>query len=139
MITKDELINLLNEDIASEYGAAIQYVQHAATITWAEYQTIQKELLVHVNEEMQHATLLSEQVAYLWWTPTVEVEKRNISDDSKEMLRQDLAWEQKAIKSYKERIEQAQELKLYWLEGVLKQILADEEEHERDIASALWL
>ena len=139
MINKEELIKLINEDIALEFGAAIQYVQHAATITWPEYQSIQKELVIHVNEEMTHANLLSEQVSYLWWVPTTEVWNRQTDIDSKKMLEQDLAWEQMAIQRYKERIEQAQSLKLYWLESVLKQILADEEEHERDISTALWI
>lgn len=139
MITNEQIIKFLNEDIALEYSAAIQYVQHANTITWAEYQSIQKELVIHVTEEINHANLLSEQVAYLWWVPTMEVWKRTTDIDSKKMLEQDLDWEKFAIKRYKERIKQAQELELYWLERVLKLILSEEEEHERDISQALWL
>jgi bacterioferritin len=139
MITIEELIKLLNEDIEYEYAAAIQYVQHASTITGAEYQSIQKELLVHVDEEINHAKLLSEQVDYLGGVPTMEVLDRYTDKDAKKMLEQDLAGEQLAIRRYKERIKQAQELGLYGLEQVLKQILADEEEHERDIQSALGI
>lgn len=139
MTTKQDLIKLLNEDIALEYWAAIQYVQHASVITWAEYQSIWKELLIHVNEEVAHANILSSQVAYLWWVPTLEVWDRHSSENSKEMLEQDLVWEKHAIKRYKERIKQAQNLELYWLEQVLKQILSDEEEHERDLSQALWM
>lgn len=139
MITKEQIIGLLNEDISLEFSAAIQYIQHVATITWAEYQSIQKELVIHVTQEINHANLLSEQVAYLWWTPTMEVWPRLTDKNSKKMLEQDLEWEQIAIKRYKERIKQAQELELYGLEQVLKTILSEEEEHERDIIQALWL
>ncbi len=137
MITKEELINLLNKDIEDEYGAAIQYVQHASVITGAEYQSIQKELVVHANEEMGHAILLSEQVAYLGGVPSVDVSKRWTSTDSREMLEQDIAGERAAIKNYSERVKQSEELGLYGLTQVLRQILADEEEHERDLQMSL--
>ncbi|MCF7844942.1 MAG: ferritin-like domain-containing protein [Kiritimatiellales bacterium] len=139
MVTKEELIKELNGDIAYEFSAAIQYVQHAATLTGGEFQSINAELLVHVNEEIGHANVLSEQVAYLGGVPTMEVAERHTDSDSRKMLEQDLEGERIAIKRYRERIEQAQELKLYGLENALKQILADEEEHERDIMEALGM
>lgn len=137
MITKEQLIELLNKDIMDEYGAAIQYVQHAAVITGAQYQSIQAELVIHANEEIGHAIQLSEQVAYLGGVPSVEVSKRWVSADSKEMLEQDIMGERTAIKGYSERIKQSEELGLYGLTQVLRQILSDEEEHERDLAMAL--
>jgi len=139
MVTKDELLQELNKDLSYEYAAAIQYIQHGATMTGAQYQSITKELLVHVNEEIGHANILAEQIAYLGGTPTMDIEERMTDADPEKMLRQDLAGEQLAIKRYNERIEQAQELKLYGLEMALKSILADEEEHERDLAEALGL
>jgi bacterioferritin len=138
-ISKEELIEKLNSDLALEYSAAIQYIQHAAVLTGAEFQSIQKELLVHVNEEIMHANQLAEQIAYLGGEPTIEVAERLTDSDSKKMLEQDLAGEKLAIQRYNERIGQAQELKLYGLEQVLKGILAMEEEHERDISAALGL
>jgi len=138
-ITKEELIDKLNEDLENEYAAAIQYVQHAAVITGPEYQSIQKELLIHVDEEMGHAKMLADQIAYLGGTPTMDVGACYTDAESKKMLQQDLAGEKLAIKNYTERIAQAQELGLYGLEQVLKNILSDEEEHERDIAAALGM
>jgi|TARA_Y100000310_G_scaffold344522_1_gene457734 bacterioferritin len=138
-MTKDELISDLNGDIAYEFAAAIQYVQHAATLTGGEFQSINAELLVHVNEEIGHANLLSEQIDYLGGVPTMDVAERQTDSNSRKMLEQDLEGERLAIRRYKERIKQAQELELYALETVLKQILADEEEHERDLMEALGL
>ncbi|MDH5757431.1 MAG: ferritin-like domain-containing protein, partial [Nitrospinota bacterium] len=105
-VTKKELLDLLNKDIEWEYAAAIQYVQHAAVITGAKYESIQKELLVHANEELAHAIMLSEQVDYLGGVPVARAEKTLTSADSLEMLKQDLAGERQAIESYKERIAQ---------------------------------
>lgn len=139
MITKAELVDLLNEDLALEYSAAIQYIQHAATITGPEYQTVEAELLVHVTEEINHANMLAEQIDYLGGVPTMEVAERHTDKESKKMLVHDLAGERLAIKRYTERIGQAQELHLYGLEQVLKTILSQEEEHERDILNALGM
>ena len=57
-MTKEELIDLLNKDLTLEYGAAVQYIQHAAKVTGAEFQNIQAELVVHANEEIGHALQL---------------------------------------------------------------------------------
>ncbi|MDO9010948.1 MAG: ferritin-like domain-containing protein [Gallionella sp.] len=136
-ITMKKLLSELNKDLEWEYAAAIQYVQHAATINGAQFDSIQKELLIHAQEEMQHAVMLSEQIDFLGGVPTVDVEKRGISTNSLEMLRQDLAGEENAIMRYKERIGQAETLKEYGLRRVLEDILIQEEEHKRDIANAL--
>ena len=136
-ITMKKLLSELNKDLEWEYAAAIQYVQHAATINGAQFDSIQKELLIHAQEEMQHAVMLSEQIDFLGGVPTVDVEKRGISTNSLEMLKQDLAGEENAIVRYKERIGQAEALKEYGLRRVLEDILIQEEEHKSDIANAL--
>ena len=136
-ITMKKLLAELNKDLEWEYAAAIQYVQHAAAINGAQYDSIQKELLIHAQEEMQHAVMISEQIDFLGGIPTVDVEKREISADRVKMLKQDLWGEDNAITRYKERIGQAEELKEYGLRRVLEDILIQEEEHKRDIANAL--
>jgi bacterioferritin len=135
--TMKKLLSELNKDLEWEYAAAIQYVQHAATINGAQFDSIQKELLIHAQEEMQHAVMLSEQIDFLGGVPTVDVEKREMSADSLEMLKQDLRGEENAITRYKERIGQAEQLKEYGLRRVLEDILIQEEEHKRDISNAL--
>jgi bacterioferritin len=134
---KAELIKLLNEDLAKEYAAAVQYIQHAATMTGAKYQTIQKELVIHATEEIQHANQLAVQIDFLGGVPTIEVDKRYTSEDTKEMLEQDLNGEKGAVARYKARVKQANELGEYGLENVLKNILAMEEEHQQDLETAL--
>jgi len=136
-ITKKKLIEELNKDLEWEYSAAIQYVQHAAVITGPEYESIQKELLIHSQEEMAHAVMLSDQINFLGGVPTVDVEKREVSANSKEMLKQDLAGEENAIQRYKERIAQAESLQEYGLRRVLEDILIQEEEHKRDLLTVL--
>jgi bacterioferritin len=136
-ITKEELLAKLNSDLAWEYAAMIQYVQHASVITGAEYESIIAELLVHANEEMQHAISLSEQIDWLGGVPAVDVEKIETSADSTEMLEQDLAGELGAVDRYKERIAEAEALREYGLRRVLEDILIMEEEHARDLMTVL--
>ena len=136
-ITKKELIELLNVDIAKEWAAAVQYIQHAAMITGAQFQSIQKELLVHANEEIGHSVQLTDLITQLGGTVTTDIDKRYTSEDSVEMLEQDLAGENNAISRYKERIAQANELGEYGVAKMLTEILTMEEEHARDLTAAL--
>ncbi|EKD63455.1 MAG: hypothetical protein ACD_51C00278G0008 [uncultured bacterium] len=138
-MTKNEIIELLNKDLSLEFAAAIQYIQHAAKITGAEYQSIQKELIIHANEEMGHANVLAEQIAYMGGEPTLDVGDRRTAGDSGEMLKQDLEGERDAVKRYKMRVEQARSIGEFGLARALEDILIMEEEHERDLMAALGL
>ncbi len=132
-----KLIDELNKDLEWEYAAAIQYVQHASVITGAQYESIQKELIIHSQEEMQHALMLSEQIDFLGGVPTIDVELREISPESLEMLKQDLKGEEQAITRYKKRIKQAERLGEYGLRRILEDILIQEEEHKRDLLTVI--
>ncbi|OGL45735.1 MAG: ferritin [Candidatus Schekmanbacteria bacterium RBG_13_48_7] len=136
-VTKTQLLKELNKDLEWEYAAAIQYVQHASVMTGPQYESIIKELIIHSNEEMQHAVSLSDQINFLGGVPTVDVEKRAVAKKALEMLKQDLAGEEKAISRYKTRIEQAESLKEYGLRRSLEDILIMEEEHKRDLLTVI--
>jgi bacterioferritin len=130
---REQFIIELNKDLEWEYAAAIQYVQHSAVLTGPEYDGIQKELVIHSQEEMQHAVMLSEQIDFLGGVPTVKVEAIEIDPGSIAMLKQDLKGEENAIERYKQRIYQAEQLREYGLRRVLEDILIQEEEHKRDL------
>jgi bacterioferritin len=136
-ISREKLIDELNKDLEWEYAAAVQYVQHAAALTGAQYDAIKKELVIHSQEEMQHAVMLAEQIDFLGGTPTIDIERRDVAADAREMLKQDLWGEDNAISRYKERITQAEALQEYGLRRVIEDILIQEEEHKRDLQDAL--
>lgn len=133
----NKLITELNGDLVREYAASIQYVQHAIVISGAQYESTKKELLIHAQEELQHAVILSEQIDFLGGTPSVDVAPREVSLDNVEMLKQDLKLEEIAITRYKERILQAEQMQEYGLRRVIEDILIQEEEHKRDLISVL--
>jgi len=136
-MTKDQFIIGLNKALASEYAAAVQYVQHAAVITGPEYDAISKELIVHSNEEMAHAVMLSDIISDIGGTPTVEVDKRHTSDNPLTLLEQDLLGENEAIAMYKNLIKEAEELQEFGSRRILEDILIQEEEHRRDLMGSL--
>ncbi len=136
-ITKEKLIELLNSDLALEYTAIVQYTQHQGVLKGAMYQSMQKELIIHAQEELQHATTLAAQIDYLGGVPSVDVPSAKISSDNVKMLQQDLDGENDAIARYIARIRQSEELDLYHLAQQLRNILAMEQEHAMDLEQAL--
>ena len=136
-VTAEQLLELLNMDLELEYSAAIQYINHAAVMTGAAYGDIIKELKIHANEEVQHAMILADQIDYLDGSPSVSVGKIQTSKDNEQMLQQDLDGENDAIKRYKARVQQSEELKEFALAQQLRNILATEQEHAMDLKQAL--
>jgi bacterioferritin len=136
-LTREQLVDELNRDLAKEYQALIQYVQHAAVIKGAQYDAVSKELLIHATEEHAHAVSLNQQIDFLGGVPAVDVATIHTSNDSHEMLEQDLEGELDAIARYKDRIAQAEMLQEYGLRRALEDILMVEEEHARDLQATL--
>lgn len=136
-ITKEKLLELLNKDLALEYTACVQYTQHQGVLKGAMYQSIQKELIIHAQEELAHATTIAAQIDYLGGFPTVDMPNPKTSKENETMLKQDLEGENDAIARYIVRIKQAEELNLYHLAQQLRNILAVEQEHAMDLEQAL--
>src|SRR5256885_11007332 len=83
---RDEIIRGLNEDLAREYKAIIQYVVFSSTLKGAEYGDIAEQLKVHSSQELAHALEVARQIDYLGGDPTVKVKDAGYSQDSKRML-----------------------------------------------------
>jgi bacterioferritin len=80
---------------------------------------------------------LADQIDYLGDSPSVDVGEIRTSQDNDEMLQQDLEGEEDAIRRYKMRIEQVEQLKEFALAQQLRNILAMEQEHAMDLKQAL--
>src|SRR5215218_9442126 len=89
-LSREQLIELLNEDLSREYQAIIAYVVYSQVLKGPEYMNISKELEVHAGEELQHALILSKQIDYLGGMPTVTAKPVRTSEDAREMLQFDL-------------------------------------------------
>lgn len=138
-ITREKLIELLNEDLAREYQAIIAYVIYSQTLKGAAYQSIAKELEVHAGEELSHAILIAKQIDYLNGTPINVPKKVKVSEDPRKMLEFDLENEKETIINYRQRIRQADAMGEFGLGEVLRTIIAQEQEHLQDLADALGI
>ncbi len=136
---RKEIIQGLNEDLAREYKAIIQYVVFSSTLKGAEYGDIAEQLKQHASQELEHALEVARQIDYLGGNPTMKSKEAEYSDDSKKMLEIDLRAEQDTIKNYRERILQAERSGEFALSEKLRGIIAQEQDHEIDLKDALGL
>ncbi len=79
-LTREELIGLLNEDLAREYQAIIAYVVYSQVLKGAEYMNIAAELEVHAGEELKHALTIANQIDYLGGMPAAQPKPVRTSD-----------------------------------------------------------
>ena len=136
-ISRSELGDLLNEDLAREYQAIIAYTVYSQVLKGAQYMSIADQLQTHAQEELKHALIISRQVDYLGKRPTVTPKPVKTSDDAKTMLRFDLENENETIINYRQRVRQCEALGEYAMAEQIRQILIDEQDHQIDLATAL--
>lgn len=137
IISRDQLADLLNEDLSREYQAIIGYVVYSQVLKGAEFMSIADQLQTHAKQELKHALIISRQVDYLGKMPTVIAKPVRTSDDAREMLRFDLENENETIRNYRERVRQCEALGEFALAEQIRQILVDEQDHQIDLATAL--
>ena len=106
-ISRERMIELLNEDLAREYQAIIAYVIYSQTMKGAQFTDIARELEVHAGEELSHAILIAKQIDYLNGMPVTVPKPVKMSEKAEDMLRFDLENEKETIVNYRERIRQA--------------------------------
>jgi bacterioferritin len=136
-VTREKLIELLNEDLSREYQAIIAYVVYSQVLKGAEYMNIAKELEKHAGEELKHALIISKHVDYLGGMPTVMPLKVVQSDEAVAMLRADLENENNTIRAYRDRVRQCEALGEYGIAEDIREIIRQEQEHQIDLATAL--
>ena len=136
-ITRDKLIEFLNEDLGREYQAIISYVVYSQVLKGAEYMNIAAELEKHAQEELSHALTISKQIDYLGGMPTVGPKQVRTSEKAREMLQFDLENETETIRNYRNRVSQCEALGEYALAEHIREILMQEQEHQIDLATAL--
>ena len=136
-ITREQMIQLLNEDLAGEYQAIIAYIVYSQVLKGAAYTDIARELEAHAGEELAHAIKIAKQIDYLGGMPGVTPKPVKTSNDPVEMLRADLENERTTVGRYRERIRQAEAMGEFALSETLRAIIVQEQEHEIDLSAAL--
>jgi len=138
-ITREKLIEFLNEDLGREYQAIISYVVYSQVLKGAEYMNIAGELEKHAQEELSHALTISKQIDYLGGMPTVQPKQVRTSEKARDMLQFDLENETETIRNYRNRVSQCEALGEYAMAEHIREILMQEQEHQIDLATALGI
>jgi bacterioferritin len=136
-VSREQLIQLLNEDLAREYQAIIAYVVYSQVLKGAAYMNIAQELEKHAAQELSHALTIAKQIDYLGGMPVVAAKPVKQSEVAEEMLRFDLNNENETIRHYRERVRQCEDLGEFAMAEKIRGILVNEQEHQMDLATAL--
>jgi len=136
-ITREKLVELLNEDLSREYQAMIAYVVYSQVLKGAEYMNIADQLEKHAHEELQHALTISRQIDYLGAMPAATPKPVKVSEKARDMLKFDLDNEAVTIKAYRERVRQCEALGEFAMAEQIREILVEEQDHLIDLATAL--
>jgi bacterioferritin len=138
-VTRQLLIDGLNEDLSREYQAIITYVNYSQVLKGASYMAIAKELEVHAKEELDHALQVANHIDYLGGMPSVTPKPVKTSEKAEEMLRFDLENERVTIREYRRRVRQADALNEFAIAESLRGILMQEQDHLISLATALGI
>jgi bacterioferritin len=136
-VTREQLIGLLNEDLAREYQAIIAYVIYSQVLKGPEYMNIADQLQLHAQQELAHALIISKNIDYLGGMPTPVPKPVRTSESAVEMLQFDLDNENETVRNYRERVRQCEALGEYAIGEQIRGILVQEQDHQIDLATAL--
>ena len=141
---RERVLAVLNEVLATELVCVLRYKRHYYTAKGMNAGPVAAEFLEHANEEMAHVDLVAKRITELQGEPDFSPEGLATRSHSEyvaggsliEMVQEDLVAERIAIASYQEIIR--------WIgdgdpttQGVIRTILAVEEEHADDLLTLL--
>ena len=129
---KKALVDKLNEDLAGELGAIIQYLTYAAKATGPYRPQLAQFFLTEVADEQLHAQYLANKIVSMGGEPTTRPRDVPKAKSNREMLEAILAAENKATKDYTERARQADELGDKGLSVQLEDMVRDESGHSEE-------
>lgn len=129
---KQQLIDKLNEDLAGELGAIIQYLTYAAKATGPYRPQLVQFFMAEVPDEQGHAQYLANKIVALGGEPTTEPRPVPEARTNHDMVKAVLGAEQRAVKDYTLRAREAEEYGDKGLAVQLEDIVADESGHAEE-------
>jgi bacterioferritin len=130
------IIDLLNKQLAREYGAIIQYTVHAATVANWGYDKLAGYMMARAKQEMGHADKLQDRILFLDGVPAVAQVPAFTGATVPEMMSQDLKGEMEARAAYNEIVKLCIQIGDNGTRMIAEANLAEEENHINDIESA---
>jgi len=129
---KKKLIKALNEDLAGEYSAIVQYLTYAAKATGPFRPQLSQFFLAEVPDEQAHAQFLANKIVALGGEPTTEPRPVPAAKGNRAMMQAVLQAEQRAIADYTQRAKEAEEFGDKGLVVQLEDMVRDESSHAEE-------
>jgi bacterioferritin len=128
-VDKKKLIKRLNEDLAGELGAVIQYTTYAAKASGPYRPQLTQFFLAEVPDELGHARFLANKIVALGGEPTTLARPVPGASSNHEMLEAVLEAERRAVSDYTERATEAEAFGDKGLVVQLEDMVRDESGH----------
>ncbi len=132
-----KLLGLLNDAIADEMQATIQYMWQHVQWKGVEHYAVTEGIKKIAVDEMKHAEKIAERLWYLGGKPTTKPSPIKVGETLKEMLTLDVKAEEGAIRMYKEIMQVAEQEGDVATKEMFEEIEAEEEEHHDFFTSLL--
>lgn len=132
-VSKDRLIQGLNEDLAAEWGTIIRYTYQAGKAVGLMGEELRELLEEEIADELGHAKFLTDVIIDLGGEPTTAPKEFDKPKDLKSMLELDLEMELHDVEEYRKHSELAEELGEMELQVQLEEMAADEAGHAREL------
>jgi len=136
-MSKKNLIQGLNQDLAAELGTVIRYTYQAANCYGLVAAELRELLKKEALDELGHATYLMDVIADLGGEPTTTPKPFEKSADLKGVLELDVKMEAEDVTNYLAHAKLAEELGLPELKMKLEEMAADEAGHGRELRRLL--
>jgi bacterioferritin len=134
---KQALIEVLNEDLAGELQAIIQYLTYSAKVTGPWRLQLVQFMQTEIQDELLHAQFLADKLVALGGNPTTTPRPVPQAETPRQMLEAILAAELQAGKDYTLRAEQAAAFGDKGLAVQLENMILDESGHAEETAKLL--
>jgi len=131
-VDKKELTKRLNEDLAGELGAIIQYLTYAAKATGPYRPQLAQFFLAEVADEQLHAQYLANKIVALGGEPATVPRPVPPAKNNREMLQAVLEAERKATADYTQRARDAEAFGDKGLAVQLEDMVRDESGHSEE-------
>lgn len=131
-MNKQALLEKLNQDLAEEYAAIIQYLTYAAKATGPYRPQLSQFFLAEVPDEQMHAQYLANKIVALGGEPTRMPGRVPAAGSNREMVEAVLAAEQDATRRYTQRALEAEDFGDKGLAVQLEDMVRDESHHAEE-------
>jgi bacterioferritin len=136
-MSKEKLIEGLNEDLAAELGTVIRYTYQSSKAMGFVGFELREILEAEIADELGHASFLMDVIVDLGGEPTTKPNDFDKPDGIKAMLELDLKMEKSDVDNYIAHAKLAEDLGLIELQMKLEEMAADEAGHAREIRRML--